>query len=240
MKQIPQLLFLFLPFFILFKSNAQSVRIPNEAESAAVNRVAAAITGAFNNFDGDDWEKMQDYFSVPSVTIHPSVPIDIDQNFERDYQLKEKSPTFNKLIMPLIDKMNNYMNQKKYDSVQALGKKISAMSKFTAYAYVNRQSVNIHPGDKNLTPVDLTGCDYACKANEDQYSNETKTYWILFGNWKNAQWNEDNQWLRFHFTHPANSPYIENVVVLIIGDNDYIKQVIQKTDWIKIKNALTL
>src|SRR5215831_2334502 len=199
--------------FLLIKtydSNAQSVRELNSAEKAAIGKVSTAITEAFNNFDTPDWEKVQDYYSEPEVTIHPVVPIDIDQNFQRDYQMKEQSTSFNKLIMPLINKVNAYMEQKKYDSVQALGKTISALRKFTLYAYVNRQNINIHPGAQNLTPFQLKGCDFAYQSNEDQYSNKTKTYWLLFGNWSKAQWDQENGWLHFRFNHQPNTPYVEN------------------------------
>jgi hypothetical protein len=140
--------------------------------------------------------------------------------------------------MPLINSVNDLMNQKQYDSVQALGKKIQALSKFTVYAYVNRQNINIHPGDKNLTSIHVHGCDLAYKATEDQYGNKVPTYWLLFGNWQTAK--EGSDWLSFHFKHQPNSPYIENVVLLVVGDNDYTSQAIQKIDWSKIGNALTL
>ncbi len=44
---------------------------------------------------------------------------------------------------------------------------------------------------------------------------------------------------RFHFVHPPQTPFVENMVITISGAEDLIKALLDKTDWIKIANSLT-
>jgi hypothetical protein len=232
---------LFAILFIAEISNAQSVAKPTPAQTAVLNKIIPAITNTFDKFTGNDWVVNQDFYNNdPLVSKDPDVPFDIDQNFQRDYELDQHSDSYKEQMQPLLDKINECISHSQYDSAEAVGKKIKALSKFTVYAYINYANINIHPGIAGLTQLNLTGCDNAYKAKKDQYGNNAATYWLLFGDWNSAKWDAEHDWLHYHFTHAALTPFVENVVVLIIGDNNYITQKIQSIDWSVIKNALTL
>ena len=44
----------------------------------------------------------------------------------------------------------------------------------------------------------------------------------------------------FHFKHPEKTPFIENVAIEIIGDNDFISSFVTNSDWSVITNGLTI
>jgi hypothetical protein len=64
-------------------------------------------------------------------------------------------------------------------------------------------------------------------------------YVLVFGNWQTAKWDAGNKWYRFHFAHPQNTPYIENIVIQIFGADDRIKKLLKTIDWNMANEGMT-
>ncbi|MBS1919289.1 MAG: hypothetical protein JST17_03445 [Bacteroidetes bacterium] len=226
-------LFCFLFNFLLLNStHAQSVVKPNDAQKKVLDKAIPIIIKILDQFNSPDWELSSDFYSDPSVSINPSVPLDIDQNFEREYKIKNNSDRFNRLIKPINERINELMQQQPipYDSVKALGEKQKSMSNVTVYVYINRKTLDITPDPK--TDLKIPGVAIAQKAPGEYFkSNKGYSYWLCFGNWKTAN---------FKFKHPNNTPYIENIVVIFFGAEDRVQELLQKIDWRILNDALTL
>lgn len=211
---------------------AQSSADPDAAQKKALDKAIPIIIKVLDQFNSPDWELSSDFYSDPSVSINPSVPLDIDQNFEREYKIKNNSDRFNRLIKPINDRINELMQQQPipYDSVKALGEKQKSMSNVTVYVYINRKTLDITPDPK--TDLKIPGVALAQKAPGEYFkSNKGYSYWLCFGNWRTAD---------FKFKHPNNTPFIENIVVIFFGAEDRVQELLNKIDWKILNAALTL
>jgi hypothetical protein len=61
---------------------------------------------------------------------------------------------------------------------------------------------------------------------------------LAFGNWSTARPSQDYGDYRFHFIHPYG-PFIENIVIILMGNEQRIKELLQKIDWNEVNNGLS-
>jgi hypothetical protein len=64
------------------------------------------------------------------------------------------------------------------------------------------------------------------------------SYHLLLGAWDPAQCAK-GQAAHYTFRHPVGTPYIENMDIEIIGDNDFIRNWVATADWNLITQALS-
>lgn len=219
--------------------HAQSVEEPSPAQTKVLDKAIPIIIKVLDQFNSSDWELSSDFYNGdPLVSIHPNVPIDIDQNFEREYKAAENSERFNRLIKPMYNRINEMMQQQPipYDSVTALGDKVKAMSNVTVYVYINRTALNIVPNAK--TDLKIPGVAIAQKAPGEYFKSDKRySYWLCFGNWQTAKAGENG--FTFKFKHPNDTPFIENIVVIFFGADDRVQELLNKIDWKVLNDALT-
>jgi len=224
-------------FSLLLGLNANAqLRNPTPAEKAALDKAVTSIENILDQFNSDDWDKEQDYYTGEiAINGHADVPMDIDNNFERQYHVKMNSDRYNTLIKPIEDKITAAMQQSDFATVQQLGKQNKALSWLTVDVYINRHTANVYPGNHaKTTKLNVTGIPYAYKTKGDGGEIE---YSLLFGNWETAQNGEYG--LNYHFKRPHVTPYIENIVFIVHGADDRIQQLFKKVAWADIQNALT-
>lgn len=231
------LLMLFL-LFGTFEAKAQ-VRDATPAEQKALDKAIAAITDALDRFNNNDWNKEQDFYSG-QIGVHPThdVPMDVDNNFERQYHVQANSERYNTLIQPLQQKINDALQQGDNNKVLELGKQLKALSWLTVDVYINRRVVNVFAADKGKNiKLSSMGAGYCYQIKKDQYGNNANSYWLLFGNWQTAT--NGGYGLTYHFKHPPVTPYIENIAITITGADDRIQELLKTINWSELQDALT-
>jgi len=227
---------LILFFLLLSLSASAQLRDATPAEKVVLDKAVSAIENILDQFNSDDWDKQQDYYSSEiAVNGHADVPMDIDNNFERQYQVRMNSDRYNTLIKPIEEKITAAMQQSNYATVQQLGKQNKALRWLTVDVYINRHTANVFPANHaKTTKLNLRGAPYAYKTKNDDGENE---YSLLFGNWETAQNGEYG--LNYRFKRPHVSPYIENIVFIIHGADDRIQQLLNTVSWADMQKALT-
>jgi hypothetical protein len=75
-------------FLIVFSAAQAQLRDPTTQEKTALDKISVALISTLDQFNSDDWDKINDYYSPLSVNPNPGVPIDIDNNFERQYRVR--------------------------------------------------------------------------------------------------------------------------------------------------------
>jgi hypothetical protein len=226
-----------------FKAAAQLSHQPSPGERAVLTKIITAITNILDQFGDKDWDKTSDFYN-PDLYVEDdsSVPIDIDQDFNRIYLLNENSDRYLKFVKPLTDQVNERINKKIYDSVtEGLQKQIRRLSSIAVVVFINRQSLPFIPGYGHCDTVNVKDAAFACRVNSSLTASGIPgaSYWLGFGNWDSGSWNKDQNEYRFHFSHPAHTPFVENAVIVITGAEDRISELLHSIDWSRIKMALT-
>ena len=91
------------------------LRAPSPDEKKALDKAVTAIVHTLDQFNSDNWEKLQDYYNGEiAVNGSASVPIDIDNNFERQYNVAARSGRYTTLIQPLNDKADRCHAKRQY------------------------------------------------------------------------------------------------------------------------------
>jgi hypothetical protein len=237
---------------------AQSVREPNAAEKKVFDKAIPIIQSVLNRFGNNDWTLDQDWYNgdplVPT-DYDDKGPIGIDQNFERDYVVNQDSKRFNQIIKPLYDKAqllsdkvvakmkeyeknppknNEMVKDPLSDSLNVLNNKMQELNELHVYAYINRANISGKPA----TDVQVKGSAMVTKTNEGYMAYDYfKSYYIAFGDWKSAKWNADDNLYDFKFKN-TNTPSIQNIVIIMTGAQDRMKELMNKIDWSVLNKAI--
>jgi len=255
----------FVFLFLVFLTNsilAQSVREPNTAEKKVFDKAIPVIVSFLNKFGNSDWTLDQDWYNgdplVPT-DYNDKGPIGIDQNFERDYKVTENSDRFNNNILPLYNKSQQLTDRlltslKKFendtsanageeygkrtplnDSLDALNNKLQELSELHVYAYIN----NLYVKGRPVKGLSIPGAALVTKLDGGHFTPDFfKSYYIAFGNWKNAEWNSDDNAYFFKFKNTKSSS-IQNIVIVMTGAQDRMKELMHKINWSVLNKALT-
>jgi hypothetical protein len=215
------------------------------AQQAVIDKVTYAIRVVFNKLNDPDWVLRNDYYDAHMVVVdqQPGAPLGVNNNYGRVYQLLEGSPTYVKLIQPLLDHKKDLAMAKQYDSLSNVDKKIAALSRFEIHANINIAMVDMHQQSKagSYEQLFFKGCTYSCRTSANSVYGVGRTYYyLLFGNWDTSQCSAAGHVVNFKFKNPEKTPFVENIDIQIIGDNDDVQKLINKTDWNLLSNALTL
>jgi hypothetical protein len=260
MKYLKTKLFFIISFIFIYSTLrcAQSVRKPNAAEKKVFDKAIPIIQSVLDKFGNNDWTLDQDWYNgdplVPT-DYDDKGPIGIDQNFERDYVVNQNSKRFNKIIKPLYDKAqvlsdkvvakmkeyeknppknNEMVKDPLSDSLDALNNKLQELNELHVYAYINRANISGRP----YTDMKVKGCAMVTKTNEGYMANDYfKSYYIAFGDWKSAKWNADDDLYDFKFKD-TKTPSIQNIVIIMTGARDRMKELMNKIDWSVLNKAI--
>jgi hypothetical protein len=241
MKKISLLLLL---CCFMQKMFSQGVSL-DAAQQQAIDKLTYAVKMVFNKLNNPDWVLRRDFYDPHMVISYQQkgAPLGVNNNYGRVYDLKQGSPTYQKLIQPLLNHEKALIAAKQYDSLKVIEKQIDVYSHFEIHANINIAVVNMHAQSKH-TPYEalsIKGCAYCSKSNISTMYGSTRTcYNLLFGNWDTVQCTSAAHVAHYHFRHPEKTPFIENVDVEIIGDNDFISSFVTNSDWTIIANGLTI
>lgn|SRR6185437_8640128 len=214
------------------------LRDATPAEQHVLDKAVAVITRTLDQFNSNDWDKTQDYYSGEiAVNPRPAVPLDIDNNFERQYMVRVNSDRYDRLIKPIVEKISDAMQQNNTALVLSLGKQNKALVSLRVDVYINRQNLDFNLHGKDVFPLHITGTAYGYKVKGGENGNEGNSYWLLFGNWAAARPNQYG--MGFSFVYPKKTPYIENIAMVIQGADDRINELLNNVDWQAMNNALT-
>lgn len=214
-----------------------ALRDPTPEEKQALDKAIAAIGKIFDPIENEDWEKAQDFYDGnPLVNSNPDVPLNINQNFQRDYHVRAGSPRERDLIQPLEKQMEGAGSP---EAMAAVGRKIRPLMTLTVYAYLDMRAVDVKQAPGAAPKVAGAAFVYVVDPNEAFCQPGASCYLVGFGNWQTARRKPGEQALGFVFTHKPGTPFVENVVIRLTGADDRVRELLQTLDWNALNDALT-
>lgn len=247
----------------IYSASAQSLKEPSPAEKKMLAVPIRIIQSILDQFGNNDWKLDQDWYNddpmVP-VSDDGTGAIGINQNFERIYMVREGSKRFNTLLKPLTDRMDVLTNKvsgemqeisKKSikeqeafmqdnptsDSLNNISNQLNNLNEVDVYAYIDCGYIEGRPF--NDPDINLRGADMVTKMDKGYFSSEFKnTYFLAFGNWKNIKLDTKFNYYYYKFKN-TKTPSIQNIVIVLTGAPDRMKELMNKIDWSVLNNALT-
>lgn len=217
---------------------AEKLRPANAAEESAINRYNSVMTHLLDQFLTDDWEENEgERYTFDGVLVNSESdrPLDVNCLLERTYTVRTNSERFNKLLAPLIQKLEQESTP---SGKQEIGRQLQALMHLKVSVHFNRTNVSLDPGPKPDTDLGISGIDRTYKTN-DTSQGEGSAYVLLFGNWQSAKWMATDGWLHFSFVHPNRTPFIENIEIRLYGADDRIQELLHSIDWKQVNEAMT-
>jgi len=202
-------------------------------------------------FADDDWILTDGGADDPenyAVAIKPDVVMGAAPFSDMTYTLRQESSLWIKEIKPLVDKLadpaNTPHNEAESAAYDKLTEEVEAKSEVIIEVHVNESALYVKPLKGSKEDLKIPGCYFSYKPTKDPITNIdlNNEYVLVFGNWKTykAMNADDLPLFKFSFTHPNGSPYIENIVIILKGNTNRIKEMLPKIDWNKINKGLTL
>jgi hypothetical protein len=213
------------------------LRPPNSAEKQVLEKYENIINKILDQFQSDDWDENVDFAVGDDVNVSGNAgrPLDVDEMFQRTYRVRNNSQRWNSIILPAMTKMQNEQDMSK--KVE-LGKPLQALTAIEVEVHFN-SAVSIDtppPGSKSYIQIPGTAMAYHATANPYTHG---AAYVLLFGNWQGLKYSAEQSAYQFHFTHPRNTPFIENVAIQIYGADDRIQELLKKIDWNAVNAGMT-
>jgi len=153
-----------------------------------------------------------------------------DQYFKGEYGLDPRSDLSKRLIDPLDNEFIRMSseNPEPHDSMNAISKKEREIGVYYIYVFINKKKTE----GKLLTGVKIPGAALITMMKHAyRDSCDWNSYFIAFGRWKNARLDQANDTRRFGFEHAVGSSSIENIVVVLTGAKDRVKELLTNIDW---------
>ncbi len=234
-------------------SSAQSLKEPTPVEKKFLAKPIKIIQSVLDQFGNNDWSMdSDDYNNDPVVPINDNGtgPINIDSDFERVYKVRENSKRYNTLLKPLFEKekilsakfaqmsqIEMSKDNPTYDSLIAIGNQLSELYEIDAYAYINDNYIEGRPINEH--DINVRGASMVTKLNRGYFADENWTsYFLAFGNWKNIKLNKEFNCYYYKFKNTKTSS-IQNIVIVLTGAPDRMKELMNKIDWVVLNKALT-
>lgn len=217
-------------------ASAQSLRAPTPAEKAALQKVVNALSLITNSFNDSYWETAENNFD-PELYVPAGARPQCGIGYTIKLRLKKDSPEYHKLLDPLLA----YLKSAKpdYEKIVAMSKNLQKRSIVIIDIELNSEAIGFGTGSKQSKQLNVAGASKAfIEAGDNNNSSNNGAYVLAFGNWKNAKYDADNEAFRFRFTHPPQTPYIENVTLRMGGDDDKIQEMMRDADWNSLNTAL--
>ena len=214
-----------------------ALRAPTDAERVALDKYVSAVNHVLDQFQSDDWTGKVDYsLDDPEVnTNDPGVPLDINELTQRSYTVRYGSKRWNEKLSPLAERI---MATNDWAEKGKIGSQMRALQDVQVQVHFNRSNIGFDPPPTSNQDLHIPGAAFAYKIGGSPTGHGT-SYVLAFGNWSNSKWDADHRWYHFHFVHPQNTPYIENIEVEIFGADDRIQELLHSIDWNAMNSALT-
>jgi len=234
-RQLPCLV-LVLTFSTLLLAFAD-LRPPTAAEKQVLEKYENVINKTLDQFQSDDWDENVDYAVGDDVAVAANAgrPLDVDEMFQRTYRVRNGSDRWNRIVGPQMEKMQAEPDMTKK---VAIGQALQALTSVEVEVHFN-SAVSIDappPGSKGYFQVPGAAMAYPATTNP---FNHGSAYVLLFGNWQGTKWDAGKTAYPFHFVHPQNTAFIENVVIQIYGADDRIQELLKKIDWGAVNSGMT-
>lgn len=214
----------------------QMPRKPTPEEQKAIERYRLHMNKVLDQLRGPEWtEKIDFTLTDTMVNPHSDRPMDITEVFQRTYDARTTSARYKTLIVPMVRKMEK---EKDPSAKQLLKAQIEDLMHVQIRVVTNVLVSTLHPGPVKQNAVKVPGAISAYKDENNPYGYGA-AYTLIFGNAKSARWDENAGYYYYHFVHPSDSPFIENIEIRIYGADDRIKQLLRKVDWTEVNRALT-
>jgi hypothetical protein len=231
-------------------ARAQSDRTPNAAELPVIKKIQNAVTPLINSFENNDWQKEgggTDEEQYLSVQKHPNVPLGVAPFNDWHFTVKPNSPYFNAHIKSLYDKITTLTATYTDDNVKQeleIGKQLKKLTDIYVEIFVNLNSLPYKIQKGSVNDLNVAGTAYAYKETDENKMIGTRidginSYALAFGDWNSAVSNKNNDMYDYKFLHAPGTPYIENVVIRISGNDERIHQLLTTLNWNKINDGLT-
>jgi hypothetical protein len=227
-------LFLQLPLF----GADGSMRKPSPAEQKVLDKYVAAINAVLDQFRSEDWDENADYAVDDQVNVHPNSgrPVDIDEMFQRSYEAHPGSARYTAKIQPLVEQLGAAQDINEKMKVGAEAQKLMHVQVEVHFNVASQGDIEPPPSQNQELKIPGTAFAYKTTGNPPTHGGACI---LAFGHWQPLKWNAENGWYRFTFTHPVNTPYIENIVVRIDGADDRMNELLHNIDWKQVNGALT-
>lgn len=245
----------FLSNFLLFSSfvfqvDAQTMRSPTPQEKTAIEKVINAVMPVLTPFSDDTWvledggPDQPEYFSV---AIQPEEPIGTAPFTDMRFEMKQGSELWNREMKPLLDKIEHPdkvpSNDEEAAAFNKLTNEYENKSKVVIEVHVNEKNIEVKPVKGGPSDLKIPGCYFSYKQSNNPGSDEYQAYQytLVFGKWSTAKVKDysDVPFYEFSYVHPKGSPYIENIVVILKGNNKRINELLGKIDWSNVNKGLT-
>ena len=244
---------------------AQSLKEASPAEKKLLAKPVYAIQSLLDQFGNNDWGESNtdnsDYDMLVPTDDNGTGPIGLSQNFERVYKVQENSKRFNTLLKPLYLKLQelNSKYAEEYQAIQSksakeqedflskpnptvdslttIGNKAEELSELDVYVYINDGYIQGKP--VNEPDVNVRGASLVTKLNHGYYQMDNWTsYFLAFGDWKDLKYNNEYNCYYYKFKNTKTSS-IQNIVIVITGAPDRMKELMNKIDWSVLNKGLT-
>lgn len=227
--------------------HGQSAHALTPAERVVVGKFVGVLEPLLDRFGNENWKKTSDFYTDldhTTASIHPSVPIDLHENFERTYKVPEDSPRFQTLMMPLVERLQklDVMDAANAPTFKRLSDRFHALQEVTVHVQANRWGLQADWAQVGTPSLPIAGPAIAHDVTgNDCGDDREKCYVMAFGNWGNAIRHGTGKGasLQFKFANPPDTPHIENAVIYVRGADDRIQELFKTLDWTKINDGLS-
>src|SRR5579871_5791281 len=89
------------------QADGGGLRDPNPQEKAVLIHYREVINKVLNQFRSNDWDEKIDYEITDDVSISsdPDVPLDVNEMFQRSYNVKQGSALWQREVAPIVEKL---------------------------------------------------------------------------------------------------------------------------------------
>lgn len=211
-------------------------RQPTAAEDKAITKYVQTINKVMDQLGGPDWnEHIDEKIEHPMVNPMDDRPLDIDQLLRRSYEVRPDSKRFQTLIAPRQQKLALLKDASAKDLLRAQTEDLKYLQ---VEAHFNLFVVPMIGGPVPKRDPKVPGATFVHQDRNNPFGHGV-AYVLFFSNGRVGKWDETNDVYRNTFTHPPNSPYIENLEIRIYGAEDRVHELIRKIDWRQVNAALT-
>jgi hypothetical protein len=236
------------------KSLDAQCRTATDKEQQVINRLVTTLDGNLTpKLVDDDWAlEMKTEKNILVAEVPSSRPLMFCGNaYRADFRLKESSPLYSQLN----DSVNYYMEQS--SKIEEGNQALKLMEKSTAFQAQEGYAIAVvenspafylqDPGGGQMIDhyikltVPGTALAFQIWYKGVKGDEPTQQTVLCFGDWKNNLVKAaDVRWyFPYIFRHEKNTPFIENIVIVIHADAVRANDIIKRIDWTKINAALT-
>ncbi len=218
------------------QADGGGLRDPNPQEKAVLIHYREVINKVLNQFRSNDWDEKIDYEITDDVSISsdPDVPLDVNEMFQRSYNVKQGSALWQREVAPIVEKLTATTDPTEMARIAKQRK----MTNLTVEVHFDRSCVGMNPTPGANSDLHIPGAALAYRLKPYKFERGTSVV-LLFGNWKTAKWNGENGCERYQFKHGAHQAAIENVVIQLDGSPERTDELLHSVDWKMVNEALT-